>query len=277
MTGIGNLKELKTMANALHATDLFSSITGKQRDAYWSDGYVVIPRLFASDEIEILRLTAERELPGSEVLTKADQAGNKVSLKMWNHAGDDIYGMFSRNERIVRAAEEVIAAKVYLYSAKMILKNARDGGAWEWHQDYGYWYQNGCLAPDMTSCSIAVDPNTEENGCLQVLRASHRLGRLDHVRENEQFVADSERVGIALTRFETVSVPLEPGDAILFHCNLLHRSDANNSDRRRWNFICSYNAANNRPYKRERAYGHDRDLKIVPSGAIRSFAAHNPI
>lgn len=70
------------MANALPATDLFSSITGQQRDAYRTDGYAVIPRLFAPDEIEILRRTAERELPGSEVLTKADQAGNKVSLKM---------------------------------------------------------------------------------------------------------------------------------------------------------------------------------------------------
>ena len=125
----------------------------------------------------------------------------------------------------------------------------------------------------MASCLIAVDPNTTENGCLQVLRGSHRLGRLDHVRENEQYVADSERVNVAVKRFDKVSIPLEPGDAIFFHCNLLHRSDANNSDKRRWNFICSYNATSNRPYKRERAYGHDGDLKVVPAGAIRALGA----
>jgi ectoine hydroxylase-related dioxygenase (phytanoyl-CoA dioxygenase family) len=244
--------------------------------AYRRDGYVVLPRLFAADEIAILRRAAERDMPGADVLTKADQDGNKVSLKMWNGASEDIYGMFSRNERTVLATERLIGARVYLYSAKMILKNAHDGGAWEWHQDYGYWYNNGCLMPDMASCSIAVDPNTAENGCLQVLRGSHHLGRLDHVREKEQFVADSERVKVALTRFEKISVPLEPGDAIVFHCNLLHRSDANNSDRRRWNFICSYNAADNRPYKHERAYGHDGDLKVVPATEIRAFAAKNP-
>lgn len=244
--------------------------------AYQRDGYVVIRRLFAADEIAALRRTTERELPDLEVLTKADQAGNKVSLKMWNGAGEDIYGMFSRNERVVNIVERLIGDRVYLYHAKMILKNAHDGGAWEWHQDYGYWYHNGCLAPDMASCLIAVDPNTAENGCLQVLRASHRLGRLDHVRENEQYVADSERVNVAVTRFDNVPIPLEPGDAIFFHCNLLHRSDANNSDKRRWNFICSYNATGNRPYKRERAYGHDGDLKIVPSDAIRALAAAAP-
>jgi ectoine hydroxylase-related dioxygenase (phytanoyl-CoA dioxygenase family) len=253
-----------------------SSISDNQVAAYQRDGYVVLRQLFDADEVAILRRAAERDMPDADVLTKADQDGNKVSLKMWNSAGDDIYGMFSRNERAVGAMEKIIGGKVYLYSAKMILKNARDGGAWEWHQDYGYWYNNGCLMPDMASCSIAVDPNTEENGCLQVLKGSHHLGRLDHLREKEQFVADSERVRAALTRFKKISVPLEPGDAILFHCNLLHRSDANNSDRRRWNYICSYNAADNRPYKRERAYGHDGALKSVPAGAIRAFAAANP-
>ena len=57
----------------------------------------------------------------------------------------------------------------------MILKDARTGGAWAWHQDYGYWYQNGVLFPDLVSVMTAVDRSTRENGCLQVLRGSHRL------------------------------------------------------------------------------------------------------
>ncbi len=236
------------------------SLSERMLAVYRRDGYVVLPHLFEADEIAVLRMIAERELPGAQVLTKQDQDGNKVSLKMWGHAGDDIYGMFSRNERVVSAAERVIGEEAYLYSAKMILKDAHEGGAWEWHQDYGYWYHNGCLMPDMTSCSIAVDRNTQENGCLQVMKGSHLLGRLDHERKNEQYVADSERVVEALKRFEPVSVPLEPGDAILFHANLLHRSDANKSDNRRWNFICSYNGVSNRPFKRARDYGHDGKL-----------------
>jgi hypothetical protein len=37
------------------------------------------------------------------------------------------------------------------------MKQPREGGAWEWHQDFGYWYNNGCLAPDMLSIYISLD------------------------------------------------------------------------------------------------------------------------
>ena len=33
-----------------------------------------------------------------------------------------------------------------------------------------------------------------ENGCLQVIKGSHRLGRVDHVLCGEQLQADPERV-----------------------------------------------------------------------------------
>ena len=44
---------------------------------------------------------------------------------------------------------------------------------------------------------------------------------------------------------------LAPGDAVIFHANTLHRSDQNRSDRRRWTFLCCYNAVSNDTYKRE--------------------------
>ena len=53
------------------------------------------------------------------------------------------------------------------------------GGAWEWHQDYGYWYHNGCMLPAMASVMVVLDRATHENRCLQVLRGSHHAGRFD--------------------------------------------------------------------------------------------------
>ena len=44
-----------------------------------------------------------------------------------------------------------------------------------------------------------------------------------------------------------VHVELEPGDALFFHCNVLHQSDQNSSDRRRWAFLIAYNRASNSP------------------------------
>jgi ectoine hydroxylase-related dioxygenase (phytanoyl-CoA dioxygenase family) len=247
----------------------------EQKRAYGAKGYIIVPSLFAADEIDLLRTVAERELNEQSAMVKGDFEGGKTSLKMWDHAGDDVFGLFARDERVVNAAELLLGQEVYLYSAKMIMKNAREGGAWEWHQDYGYWYNYGCLYPWMLSCIIAVDRATRENGCLQVLEGSHQIGRVEHSRINEQTVADPERVEIARKQLPLVYLELEPGGAVFFDCNLLHRSDANRSPDRRWSYICSYNAVKNKPYKRVRDYGNYEPLSKTPSSAIRKLVAEH--
>jgi len=51
---------------------------------------------------------------------------------------------------------------------------------------------------------------------------------------------------------DLVYCELAAGDALFFHCNLLHRSDQNRSPNPRWALICCYNAARNTPYKESR-------------------------
>ena len=84
---------------------------------------------------------------------------------------------------------------------------------------------------------------------LQVLRGSHKLGRVNHVLAGDLAGAEIERVEEAKKRLELVHVTMRPGDALYFHANLMHASDANNSDNSRWAMICCYNAASNDPYK----------------------------
>ena len=148
--------------------------------------------------------------------------------------------------------ERLLGGEVYHYHSKMILKDPKVGGAWAWHQDYGYWYQNGVLQPLLTSIFLAVDPCTRQNGCLQVIRGSHHCGRIDHVLTGDQAGADRERVEELLKRMPLDHVEMVPGDALFFHCNLLHSSAQNSSKYPRWALICCYNAARNDPYKESR-------------------------
>jgi ectoine hydroxylase-related dioxygenase (phytanoyl-CoA dioxygenase family) len=238
------------------------------RAAFERDGLVVVRDLFTAAEMQLLSEQAATGNIGDSFMQKQDRSGNPVNLAMWNQVGEDIFGRVARNERLVDAAEHLLGETVYLYSAKMTMKDARQGGAWEWHQDYGYWYHYGCLRPAMLSAYLAVDRATRENGCLQVLRGSHLMGRIDHLRDGEQNQADPERVEVALQAYERVWVELACGDAVFFHCNLLHYSDANLSDARRWGFICSYNAVSNRPFKRVREYGNFTPLVKVPADAV---------
>lgn len=237
-------------------------------EEYRRDGYVLEKGLFSKEEIELLRRAAkeDRELD-QHSFGKGDGEGGTIRLSLWNHPGDTIYGMFARCESIVNSAERLLEGEVYHYHSKMIMKDAKVGGAWAWHQDYGYWYQNGVLFPLLTSAYIAVDPSTKGNGCLQVLKGSHLLGRIDHILTGDQAGADLERVHEAEKRLELVHVVMEPGDVLFFDANLLHRSDQNRSDNPRWSMICCYNAARNDPYK-EAHHPRYTPLHKVPDSAI---------
>lgn len=247
----------------------FSRLSPLQVNEFRMLGYTLVRGMFEPDEVELLKKSAKEDNDlDKRSFGRADGEGGKVRLSLWNHPGDGIYGMFARCERVVRSMELVLEGEVYHYHSKMIMKDARVGGAWAWHQDYGYWYQNGCLYPHMASLFIAVDPSNRENGCLQVIPGSHECGRIDHVLTGDQAGADMERVAELLERLPLEYVEMQPGDGLFFHGNLLHRSDQNRSDHPRWSMICCYNAARNNPYK-ESHHPRYTPLSVVPDGRIR--------
>jgi ectoine hydroxylase-related dioxygenase (phytanoyl-CoA dioxygenase family) len=246
----------------------YSAIGNNELRQYETDGFLLIRGMLNAQQIDLLgRAAREDRALDQHSYGRADGEGGTVRLSLWNHPTDTIYGMVARSESIVSCAEKLLGGEVYHYHSKMIMKDAKVGGAWTWHQDYGYWYQNGVLFPLLTSASIAIDKATQENGCLQVIRGSHNLGRIDHVLSGDQAGADPARVEKILERLELVYVEMEPGDTLFFHANLLHRSDQNRSNHPRWSMICCYNAARNDPYK-ESHHPRYTPLKKVPDEMI---------
>lgn len=211
-----------------------------------ADGYLLVENLFDAEEMDLLIQIAKKD-QRLEQQAKKKLDANATTSKLWitDQLEDDIYSSFARCLRIVEPMEQVLGGEVYHYHHKMMLKEPFVGGSWEWHQDYGYWYSNECLFPLMASCLIAIDEATKENGCLQVIRGSHAMGRIDHGKSGDQTGADLTRVNEALKHLPLVYCEMKPGTALFFHSNLLHRSDANRSPNPRWSLICCYNAARN--------------------------------
>ncbi|MEL0279681.1 MAG: phytanoyl-CoA dioxygenase family protein [Deltaproteobacteria bacterium] len=225
------------------------TLSPEQVNNFLADGFLVIPNLLDTEETELLLAAAIADpMMKENVFDVSDRKGKTSQMTLWNHPSDDLWGMVSRSNRIVNSMEKLLGGEVYHYHSFVILKKPTEGGAWEWHQDYGYWYKNGCLYPHMASCWIALNHADRANGCLQVIRGSHQAGRIEHGVYSTQHCADPERVEQLLDRLELVYCELNPGAAVFFHCNTLHRSDANSSERNRWNLICCYNAARNDPY-----------------------------
>ena len=227
-------------------------LTDAQLSQYHRDGYLIVESLFDAEEMDLLLQIARNDARlAAETYGRTDGQGALSTLVARNVLEDDIYCAVVRSPRLIDPIEQILDSEIYHWNHKVMMKQPQGGGAWEWHQDYGYWYvDHSVLWPLLASCMIALDPATRRNGCLQAIRGSHRIGRVDHVPVNGQMAADPERIEAALARMELVYCQMHPGTALFFDCNLIHRSDRNESDDPRWAMICSYNAACNSPFKR---------------------------
>jgi len=252
------------------------NIGDKQKEQFHEDGFIIVRNLFSKEEVAKLSKKAHSDRNLDKASSSMDDGqGNPVRLSLWNHPGDGVYGMFARSKKLVGKVEALLGGEVYHYHSKMVLKDAKVGGAWAWHQDYGYWYQNGLLFPDLCSVMIAVDKATKENGCLQVIKGSHKMGRVNHTLSGDQAGADMERVNEVLKVREKVYCEMQPGDALFFHANLLHASAANKSENSRWSMICCYNKASNNPYKESHHPSYTK-LHKVEDDMILKAASTDP-
>lgn len=204
----------------------------KQLQQYAEAGYVIVKGFLSKEEAhKLYQVSSSDQVLSEHSYAVRDADGNESRLALWHTPGDDIYGMLSRSEKLVRSVEQLIGGPIAHFHSKVMQKVPKVGGAWEWHQDYGYWYRNGFLFPEeMLSVMFALTRATKENGCLKVLPGSHKLGRLEHGKAGEQVGADMKMVDRYKERVEEVYCELEPGDALFFHSNLLHASGPNRSD-----------------------------------------------
>lgn len=229
-----------------------NQLTAEQIEAYNRDGYLIVPGFLTAPEVgKLYRIATEDDTMKKHSYDVNDSSGKKSKLALWFTPGNDAYGLLTRSHRMVDAVNALLEgdAAVCHFHSKLMQKEPKVGGAWEWHQDYGYWYKNEFLLPDqMISVMIAITTANEKNGCLQVIKGSHKMGRLEHGFAGEQVGASQHHVNLSLKTMGLVYVEVAPGDALFFHSNLLHRSAANLSDNSRWSMISCYNRQSNMPY-----------------------------
>jgi len=249
-----------------------------EKAAFDENGYVFMRGLLKPEEVAKLK-TALEDDGGvmSHLYHTQDPEQRKLNTSHWSQPGDDLTGVVARSEKVVNAIETLLGGEVYHYYAKVICKMPRTGGSLHWHQDYGYWYHNGLILPNVGTLWIAVDEANKENGCVQLLSGSNKLGRIEHRKiqskntsssgVQDQTVADPERVNQAKKFFDLIYAEAKPGDAVFFQSNVLHRSDANESEKRRMAYLVMYNRADNNPvYKHH--WSSYIPLKKVPNSEI---------
>ncbi|MEE2913093.1 MAG: phytanoyl-CoA dioxygenase family protein [Pseudomonadota bacterium] len=231
-------------------------------DDFHEDGFLMIPDYFPLDEMERFSEIArrDREILLNYPYTSLDADGRPTKLFVWSKLRDDIYSAYARHQALVTPWTQFLGGPVTYFHHKMMMKEPKTPGAWEWHQDYGYYYEH-YLRADMGGVMIAIDEASRENGCLEVLRGSHQFGRVNHTRLGDQSehetAADPIRVEVLMERCERVYCEMSPGTVLFFHSNMLHHSAPNLSDLPRWALITNYTRIDNPPFSAPSSWGQE--------------------
>lgn len=227
-------------------------VSESEKERFWQDGFLIVRGAFTTDEMDIVR----RAIRGNEKITqhletvrKQCQEGHRRAFEtifVWNDtAGDDLFSLLTRSTKIFDRLEHFFDDEIYDYHNKIPVKEPGVIG-FPFHQDYAYWYGMGNLYPDMATVFIAIDDADRENGCLRLLRGSHKMGRIDHDSFDGVPTARLQQIK---TRHEEVVVELQSGDLVMFHGNTLHGSADNHSEKARLALLGTYNTKHNSPYE----------------------------
>jgi phytanoyl-CoA hydroxylase len=252
------------------------SLTPQQIEQYNEDGYLIVKGFLNPEEVsKLYKIAIDDKAMSNNAINVNDSTGKRSKLSLWYKPGDDVYGLLTRSENLVNSVDKLLdgEAKVCHFHSKLMQKEPKVGGAWEWHQDYGYWYKNEFLFPNqMMSVMVAITEANKANGCLQVIRGSHKMGRVEHGFAGEQVGASQHYVDLALQTMDLMYVELEAGDVLFFHSNILHRSEANLSERPRWSMISCYNRSSNIGYNESSSSSASiTPIDIVPDEALLTW------
>ena len=117
----------------------------------------------------------------------------------------------------------------------MFMNKPAGRGTWlPWHQDRWNYLDRDPLLTVYT----ALDPATRENGCVQIIPGSHKLGVINP-EHTSGFLSDEQALAHCGAD-KVIHVELAAGEVALLHNWLLHASDVNRSKQSRRAFSVCY-------------------------------------
>lgn len=132
---------------------------------------------------------------------------------------------------------------IALFASHFICKPKGDGRRVPWHEDSAYWGKR--LDPmEVVTVWLALDPSTEENGCMYVIPRTQDNGYSEYEEvDPEKHVFKREIIKGQFEETQAVPCILQPNEASLHDGKLIHGSPPNTSDLRRCGYTMRYISA----------------------------------
>jgi hypothetical protein len=251
-------------------------LTDAERSAYAEEGFFIRRGAFSAGELDELRTAAERAdakarraagrrgvdaqtyridgnryLDALSVTIQFEHDPTTETLRVLEpfHLLDPRFDALIDDPRLVEPIRGLVGCEdVALFTSKLNFKRPHEGSRFRWHQDSPYWAHVCRHLDQLPNVMLALDDATEANGCLRVVRGSHKEGMLPGL-EGEG------RLGPLFTdsRYfdESGQVPaaMPAGSLLFFSPHTVHGSEPNRSAAPRRALIYTYQPAGHRLFK----------------------------
>ncbi len=223
-------------------------LTPDQVASFHTDGYLPIGKLLDDELVGILRaeydrLFAEARQTGhyrnlaidntESVQEKAEAEGQMLQITQMCERSV-LYRRLLYDDRILDLIQDLIGPNIQLFHDQALYKPAHQGDVVFWHQDNAYWR---CVPANLVSCWLTLDDVNRENGAMHVIPGSH-LNPIEHHQSDSSnaLLDSSDRVNAD----GAVVVDLPAGGVMLHHCQTLHYTPPNRTDRQRRAFAIHF-------------------------------------
>lgn len=227
--------------------------TDAQRAEFEERGYAYLGRVLEDDALGALQERIDAimlgEVPYEHMrfqLDSEDGVYGHTPAETMSHKGptlsyrkimdleqDPLFLRYMQHPLFRQITDHYIGEDVSIFRAMFMNKPAERGTELPWHQDVG-WGWGVDTTPTITVWT-ALDPSTKENGCMQVVPGSHKHGVIA-----ERHFPSPEELARYAPEDEVVDIEAAPGEVILLHNLLLHRSGTNPSGQSRRAFSIAY-------------------------------------
>ncbi|MEY2958331.1 MAG: hypothetical protein RLZZ01_899 [Actinomycetota bacterium] len=211
-------------------------ITNRQIDDWSRDGFLHVPgflRDAALDEVlEVVDEIGRRADGDRELIQHYELTEHGVQICRSEHLieGHPVLRSLLTDGTMQEMAGSLLGEPAVLYKEKINYK-LPGGAGFAPHQDAPAYP----FIDVHTTCMVALDDSTIDNGCLEVVSGRH--GEVLPM-DDEGCIRDHLVEDMTWT-----PVPVAAGDLLWFHSRAPHRSGANTSILRRRAMFCTYNAA----------------------------------
>ena len=251
------------------------NITKKQKEFFDKEGYLFFPSIFSQKEVQNLLNAVPKLYEIREEYNFREKGSDAVRTNFAAHLYSTPFAKLARHPRMIQPVEDLLQEKLYMHQFKINGKMAFEGDVWQWHQDYGTWF-NDDLMPSARAMNVAIflDEVTEFNGPLLFIPGSHKKGviKAKHDLTTTSYplwTIDNDLIRQLVDRAGgrkggIVSPQGPAGSMIIFHSCLVHASSNNLSPFNRVSVYLSLCAVSNhiRRFKRKEYIAH-RDFTPI--------------